>query len=355
MSGPGGSTFDVVVVGAGAMGSATAWQLARRGRTVALIEQFDPLHHHGSSHGATRIFRVAYRDPTYVRLAVEALGAWRELEADAGETLLEQTGQLDHGAPVAIDQIAGHLAAAGFDAERFTPAEAATRWPGMRFDRAVVHSPDGGRVFAERTLSALHRRAAAHGASIEFGEAVLGIESDPSGGVLVQTSRRRVHAGTVVVAAGAWAREVVPTAIDLPDLTVSIETPAHFLPRDPSARWPSFLHHLDDTAGELAFGAYGLESPGEGVKVGVDHASSLDTVVEYVRTWHPGLVPEVVSSTECRFTSTPDEHFLLERHGDVVVCSPCSGHGFKFTPAIGALAADLCDGQAPRYRFGGAG
>lgn len=351
---PSRSTFDVVVVGAGAMGAATAWQAARRGRSVALLDQFGALHDRGSSHGATRIFRLAYRDPTYVRLAIEALAAWRELERDCGERLLEQIGQLDHGAPHAIEQIAGHLEAAGFVAERLTPDEAAGRWPGMRFDRAVVHSPDGGRVFADRTLAVLHARAAAYGATVRFDEPVRSVVPDPAGGVVVRTAVGELRAGVVVVAAGSWVREVVPASIALPEMTVSIETPVHFRPRDPSNRWPSFLHHLDDEAGELAFGAYGLESPDEGVKVGVDHAPAIEDVVEYVRAWHPGLVPEPVSSTSCRFTSTPDEHFVLERHGDVVVCSPCSGHGFKFTPAIGALAADLCDGLAPRFAFGSA-
>ncbi len=344
--------FDVVVVGAGAMGSATAWQLARRGRSVALrSEQFGPGHDRGSSHGATRIFRVAYRDPTYVRLAVEALRCWRELEADSGETLLEQTGQLDHGSPAAIEQIARHLTEAGFTVERMSPELAAERWPGMRFDRAVVHSPDGGRVFVDRTVAALQRRAAELGAEVRFDEPVLGITPGDDG-VEIRTSAGTLWAGVVVAAAGSWVREVVPDTIALAEFTVSEETPAHFRPCDPARRWPSFLHHLDDDADELAFGAYGLESPGEGVKVGVDHAADVDVVTDYVRTWHPGLVPEPVSSTTCLFTSTPDEHFVLERHGRVVVCSPCSGHGFKFTPVIGELAADLCDGVSPRYRFG---
>ena len=343
--------FDVVVVGAGAMGSATAWQLARRGRSVALVEQFSQGHDRGSSHGATRIFRVAYRDPTYVRLAVEALRCWRELESDTGETLLEQTGQLDHGAPAAIDEIARHLTEAGFTAERMGPEQAGERWPGMRFDRAVVHSPDGGRVFADRTVAALQRRSAELGAQVSFDEPVRRI-TPRDDGVEVRTSERTLRAGVVVAAAGSWVREVVPDTIALTEFTVSQETPAHFRSRDPSQRWPSFLHHLDDDAAELAFGAYGLETPGEGVKVGVDHASDVGVVTEYVRNWHPGLVPEPVSSTTCLFTSTPDEHFVLERHGRIVVCSPCSGHGFKFTPVIGELAADLCEGLSPRYNFG---
>ena len=107
--------FDVVVIGGGAMGSSAAWHLARRGRSVALIEQFAAGHDRGSSHGATRIFRVAYRDPRYLRLAVDALAWWRELEAESGDTLLEQTGQIDHGDPAVIAEIAANLEGAGYD------------------------------------------------------------------------------------------------------------------------------------------------------------------------------------------------------------------------------------------------
>ena len=345
--------LDVVVVGAGAMGSAAAWQLARRGRSVAVVEQFEPGHHRGSSHGATRIFRLAYRDPTYVRLAVEALDAWHDLEAASGTTLLEQTGQLDHGSEAAIDEIAANLEAAGFAGERMTPAQAEARWPGMRFDRAVVHSPDGGRVFAERTVAELQRLAVELGAEVTFDEPVTRIEQT-SDGVVVHTGRRALAARTVVVAAGAWVADLVPAGIELPTFAVSHELPTHFRPRDPGQRWPSFVHYVDGDAGARSFGAYGLETPGEGVKVGVEDAASVDEVVDYVRRWHPGLVPEPVSSAECLFTNTPDEHFVVERHGPVVVCSPCSGHGFKFTPVIGALVADLCDGRPPRYRFGDA-
>ena len=113
---------DVVVVGAGAMGAAAAWHLARRGRQVVVAEQFGPAHERGSSHGASRIFRFAYRDRRYVRLAARALPLWRELESDAATTLLEQTGQLDHGPSGAVEEIEANLRAAGLAAERLTPA-----------------------------------------------------------------------------------------------------------------------------------------------------------------------------------------------------------------------------------------
>ena len=324
-----------------------------------MVDQFEAGHDRGSSHGATRIFRLAYRDPAYLRLAVDSLDWWRRLEAESGDVLLEQSGQLDHGDPAAIAQIIVNLESAGLAAEVLDPNEATQRWPGMRFDRAVVHSPDGGRVFAARTLAALHRQAAVHGAELSFGERVESIEQvddDDGSHVVVRTERREVVARTVVIAAGSWVNELLPAGVALASFTTSIETPVHFRPRDSGLGgapmvWPSFLHHASDSAGELSFAAYGLESPGEGVKVGCDDAPGVEAVIDYVRRWHPGLDPEPVSSTQCRFTNTPDERFVIDRFGPIVVCSPCSGHGFKFTAIIGDLVADLCDGVAPQHDF----
>ncbi len=357
--------FDIAVIGAGAMGSAAAWQLARRGHSVVLLEQFAAGHQRGSSHGATRIFRVAYRDPTYVQLASESLQAWAELEQESGQVLLEQSGQVDHGDPLAIEQVASNLDSAGFAALRLSPEQAQQRWPGMKFDRAVVLSVDGGRVFADRTVSALHRCAANRGVSVNFNEAVHSVSSAAEG-VVLQTSDRKLQAQLLVVAAGAWVEDFLPGEFLLPKLTVSEQIPVVFRKRNPELLWPSFLHHVHPSAAALAFGAYGMESPlgapesthsgfidsgVDGVKVGVDNATDVDQVVAYIRQWHPGLDPDPASYTNCLFTSTADQQFVLKRQGPVVVCSPCSGHGFKFTPMIGQLVADLCEGIATRYDF----
>ena len=168
----------------------------------------------------------------------------------------------------------------------------------------------------------------------------------------------------VVVAAGAWTARLLGGLVDLPDLVVEAEQPSHFRPLDPGAAWPSFLHHVPGPAGPdgdpLAFDAYGLLTPGEGVKVG-GHGTTAPVdpdrrphgpdpartaaLVDYVREWFPGLDPEPVSTTSCLFTSTPDEHFVLDRRGPLVVCSPCSGHGFKFVPAIADEVTRLVAGD----------
>jgi sarcosine oxidase len=352
---------DVVVVGGGAMGSSTAWWLARRGRDVVLLEQFEQGHARGSSHGATRIFRFAYPYPDYVRLAQRALPLWRELEADAGRTLLETTGAVDHGDPASVDATAAALAACNAPHERLSPDAAAERWPHMRLDRAVVFHPDGGRCLAGATVAALQERAAAHGADVRFGTgpAVVRAAGD---GVAVRAGDEEWIAPVAVVTAGAWARRTASGLVDLPPTTVTREQIQHFAPRHGAdgRHWPSFIHHRTPWV-------YGLFSAGEGMKVAEHHvgpvvdpdAVDIGTIPElteraatYVTEWFPGLDPTAMHVSRCVYTTTPTEDFVLDRRGPIVIGSPCSGHGFKFTPVVGRILADMADGQpGPGGRF----
>ena len=321
------------------MGGATAWQLQKRGVDVTLHEQFGPGHVRGSSHGGTRIFRFAYDDAEYVHMAMRALPLWRELEADAGEPLLDITGGVDHGPIDQIDRLSAVLTATGAPHEVLDPDAAAARFPGMRFDeRALVH-PDGGRCRADASVAALHRLVDTRYES----------KVDDVGAL---------DADVVVVAAGAWLSKLLPD-IDLPPLVVTREQKCHFVPRDGSAAWPSFIHRQAN-----GVGIYGLETPGEGVKVAEHHIGpvvdpdtrdfellpdGVERIVEYVDRWFPGVDPTPVFPATCLYTNTPNEDFLLDRVGDVVIVSPCSGHGFKFAPEIGRLAADLALGSAPEH------
>ena len=363
---------DVVVIGAGAMGSAAAWDLARRGRQVVLLERFERGHSWGSSHGATRIFRVAYRDPLYSKLAADAIPMWRDLESHSGETLLEQTGQLDHGHVAAVDEIESTLRLGGWAFDRLTPEAAHERWPGMVFDTAVVYSPDGGRVFADRTVEAQIALAERAGAEVHFSTPADRIERSGDG-VRVHAGGRSWEADAVIVAAGAWLPEISGLSdfdITLPALQVTEQQPVHFAIR-PGFAFPSYVHHRDSGAGgnTVAAVTYGLESPGEGVKVGIDQthpvaglaSRSLETLEErtaeaaaYAEQWLPGADTSAATAVSCLFTVTDDDDFILDRRGPVVICSPCSGHGFKFTPIIGHIVADLALGgeqQVARWRL----
>jgi sarcosine oxidase len=331
------------VIGAGTMGSATAWWLARRGVDVVLLEQFEPGHTLGSSHGGTRIFRLAYYDPTYVRMAQAALPLWRELEDDAGETLLEITGAIDHGNPASIDLVADAMAACDAPFERMPIEAAAERWPAVRFDRSVLFHPQGGRCLADATVAALQRRAQAHGADVRFNApASLRVLGDS---VEVEAGGETWAAPVAVVTAGAWVAKVLGSLA--PDVTVTQEQVQHFAPVV-EQEWPSFIHHREKWI-------YGLLTPGEGVKVdehfagpvidpdaraprNVEHDAAM---VRYVEEWMPGLDPTPLHKAECLYTTTPEESFVLDRVGPVVIGSPCSGHGFKFTPLIGQRLADL--------------
>jgi sarcosine oxidase len=343
---------DVVVIGAGAMGSATTWWLARRGRSVALVEQFAQGHARGSSHGASRIFRYAYADPRYVRMVQAALPLWRELEDDVDTTLLEITGGLDHGVPALVAPVASAIAACGVEHVQLTADAAHERWPGMRFEGGVVYCPGAGRCLADATVRALQDRAAALGADVRFstGPATLDWTDDR---VRVRAGDDEWAAPAAVVTAGAWLPAVLGSRASLPPMRVTRERIQHFAPRGsapPVSEWPSFIHHRPDAW------RYGLVSPGEGVKVaehmtgpvtdpsddppGEPDPVAADRMRRYVEAWLPGLEPVPVHPATCLYTTTPTADFVLERRGPVVIGSACSGHGFKFTPLVGRILAD---------------
>ena len=343
------------------MGSAAVWHLARRGVDVVLLERFGPGHANGSSHGASRIFRFAYPDEAYVRMAQSALPLWRELEQDCGEALLETTGGLDVGGEADIAPIEAALAANGAACERVAVLDATDRWPGFALDGddVVLWQPDAGRVWAERTVTALQAQAAHHGGEVRHHEAVLSLS--PATGH-AQTDADEYLAETVVVTAGAWTAQLLGD-VGVP-LTVTREQTFHFDPLDDDLSWPSFIHHRGDDAAAI----YGLETPGEGIKV-AEHGTgaivddpdpaqrSFDVdeigrqrVIRYVTERVPGVDPRPSTELTCLYTSTPDSAFVLERRGRVVVGSACSGHGFKFTPLIGERLADLAVGATDGAR-----
>ncbi len=330
--------MKVAVVGGGVMGAATAWRLRARGVDVTLYEQFGPGHVRGSSHGGSRIFRFAYDVPEYVAMAKAALEGWRELEAEAGVPLLDITGGVDHGPAEEIERLSASMRSLDAPHEVLDGAVAEARFPGMRFDERVLVHPDGGRCRADAAVAALQGLVDTHHDSRV-------------------TSIADLDADVVVVAAGAWLAKLLPD-VGLPRLTVTREQVLHFDSRIDVA-WPSFIHRQAN-----GVGVYGLETPGEGVKVAMHHvgaavdpdARSFDLdeeqvrqVVAYVERWFPGLEPTPVFPTTCLYTNTDNEDFLLDRVDDVVIVSPCSGHGFKFAPEIGRLAADLAMGEPPAH------
>jgi sarcosine oxidase len=324
---------DVVVVGAGVMGLAAARALKRAGREPVVLERFRIGHTHGSSHGATRIFRLAYVEPDWVRLAQEALPLWRELEAESGETLLDFTGLVD--LPLELDRLVATLEATGTAYEVLTAAELEHRFGLATNCCKAVFQPDAGVVLADRAL-----RAFGLGLDIREETAARRLLSDG-----VETDDGLIEAETVVVAAGGWARELLATAgIDLP-VRPTRETVAYF---EVGRTVPSVIDYRNRetyalTAGDgvLKVGVHRTGPPTDPDDAGEPDPEIVDFATGWARRSYRLADADPTRVETCIYTNTDDTDFVLERHGSIVVCSACSGHGFKFAPAVGARVAAL--------------
>ncbi|MFN2588439.1 MAG: FAD-dependent oxidoreductase [Actinomycetota bacterium] len=339
--------MKAIVVGAGVMGAATARALAWRGHDVTVFERFAFGHDRGSSHGESRVFRFSYPDATYVAMAMEALPLWRELEEQVGEDLLTTTGGLDRGK--ALDDHVEALQACGAECEVLEPGEAEARFPWLGAgDGPVLFQADGGVIAAERAVHAFLRAAAARGAVLRDETKVLSV--DPAaGGVVVETERGSLRADVAVVTAGAWAKELVaPLGVDLPTRPTR-ETVAYFDLDEPRlttlVEWgdPS-VYSLPSRPGVLKAGEHIAGPTTNPDEEGQANEGSVRRLSEWVARRFPTANPRPRRAETCIYTNTPDESFVLERHGDVVVGSPCSGHGFKFAPLIGKRLAALATG-----------
>lgn len=360
---------DVVVVGGGAMGSAAAGQLARRGHSVRLFEQFEAGHHIGASHGATRNFNLAYAQDDYLDLVTEARDLWDELSEETGTPLLDLVGLVNHGDVPRLRRIHEAHTARGIPSEFLSAAEAGERWRGMRFRSDVLFVPGSGRVRAADSLAALRRSAESRGARFEYSTPVRAVRVDGPDRVLIETDAELVSARRVVVTAGAWTTALIGASVALPPLVVTQEQPAHFALRDPDDVWPSFNHDPDPGDPLDAYWyspVYGMLTPGEGVKAGWHGVGpvtdpdartfrpdprQLDALRRYVEEWLPGVDPATAAPISCTYTSTASQDFILDSVGPVTIGAGFSGHGFKFTPAIGRILADLVEGVPAPARF----
>jgi sarcosine oxidase len=351
----------VIVVGVGGMGSATLFQLARRGRRVLGLERFDIPHAYGSSHGVNRIIRLAYWEhPSYVPLLRRAYELWRALQAQAGEPLLITTGSLDAGAPggAVFEGSRRSCELHGLRHEVLDNAEIQRRFPGYHLpaDTLAVFQPDGGFLMSERCIVA-HVVAAHHaGAEVHAREAVTAWE--PRGeGVWVRTERGDYTANRLVFTAGAWNGNLLPelAALAVPERQVL----GWFQPRRPELftpeRFPVFNLRVPE-GHYYGFPVYGVP----GFKVGRYHhfaehsgADQLDREVhrrdeDILRTFTERYFPEAAGPTMalavCMFTNSPDEHFIIDVHPSapqVSFAAGFSGHGYKFCSVVGEIMADL--------------
>ncbi|TDR94967.1 N-methyl-L-tryptophan oxidase [Enterovirga rhinocerotis] len=367
------NSYDVIVIGVGGMGSAACWHLARRGVRVLGLERFDIPHTMGSSHGFNRIIRLAYfEDPSYVPLLRRAYENWRELESRFGEQLLFITGSVDAG-PAGSAMVEGSLAACrehDLPHRVLSGTELHAVAPG--YDLPATHQavlqPDGGFVSAERAIVAHVGLAQAAGAEIRAREPVLGWEPTASGGVRVTTERGTYEAGRLVLSAGAWMGEFVPALrrVAVPERQVL----GWFQPKEPALFSPERFPVFNMEAEEGKFYGFPVWHV-PGFKIGRWHhlgetgaADALsreagprdeDALRPAVRRYFPQADGATMALRACFFTNTPDEHFIIDTLPDlpqVVVASPCSGHGYKFCSVVGEVLADLATTGGSRFALG---
>ncbi len=357
-------SYDAIVAGVGGMGSAAVYHVARRGRSVLGLEQFDIPHDRGSSHGINRIIRLAYWEhPSYVPLLRRAYELWRELENRAQERLLIITGGIDAG-PEDSPTVKGSLLSCAvhhLPHETLTAAELHRRFPGYRLSRdmVAVYQPDGGFVMSERAIVAHVMAAQALGAEVRAREPVLHWEPDRDG-VRVRTPQGTYAAARLIITVGPWAGDLVPSLATraVPERQVLLWAqplrPERFQP----ATFPVF--NMESPEGRFyGFPVYGVP----GFKIGKYHhrlertdPGAVDREIhpedemvlrEGIRRYFPDADGPTMAMKTCLFTNTPDEHFILDRHPEhpnVAIAAGFSGHGYKFCSVVGEIMADLALG-----------
>jgi sarcosine oxidase len=366
--------YDVIVVGVGGMGSAALWQLAQRGKRVLGLERFDIPHAMGSSHGVTRIIRLPYHEsPAYVPLLRRAYELWRDLEKASRSELLVLTGSLDASRETE-SPFQGALQSArlhGIEHQILSGREVNVRFPGYRLpaDFAALYQPQGGFIASERAIVSHVNAAQERGAEIHAREPVLHWQARPGGeGVIVTTDHGRYEAASLILASGAWMGELVPVLKNkaLPERQVLAwlqpQQPELFTPH----RFPVFNIQVDEgryyglpvyEVPGFKFGRYhhlGESGPVDSIRREPD--SRDETLLRsFAEKYFPLGSGPTMALRSCFFTNTPDEHFIVDfhpEHPQVILASPCSGHGYKFCSVMGEILADLAIDRRTRHDIG---
>ncbi|MGC1459280.1 MAG: N-methyl-L-tryptophan oxidase [Steroidobacteraceae bacterium] len=355
-------SFDVAVIGLGAMGSASIYAAARRGLRVLGVDRYEPGHSRSASFGESRLIRLAYfEDPSYVPLVQEAYARWRALEVASGEKVLIITGLIEAGFPGASLVVDSWRSSTQHNlrSERLTATEANSRFPAFDLpaDWDVIFQSDAGALLPEKAIRLFVAGAKAHGASVRLNTRVIAVEPVGERVQIVLEGGERIEAGSAVVAAGAWIGDLLPDVAA--HLRLTRQPLVWFQPPQPTPvgpdRMPAFLFQ---TASDLV---YGLPNVcGTGVKV-ASHLSGGELSsaeqaraevsqqeVEYlqglIRRYVPAAAGPLVNTSACIYTRSQDGHFVVGLHPQapqLVIASPCSGHGFKFASVMGEILADL--------------
>jgi len=365
--------FEVIVIGAGGVGSAAAYYLSKAGKQVLLLEQFELNHQNGSSYGHSRVIRYTYDNPVYVDLMRDAYPLWFEVQAEADEPLYVKTGGLDFGFPETdtFQRMKASLDASGLDYEHLSEAEIAQRYPQFSLEDGMegLFHADSGLLRASRCVLAHTRLAQDRGATVMDQTPVLSV-TPTAYGVEVRTDHERYTCDRIVLTAGSWAKGLLADqGIDLPLKIMPCQL-AFYQPENAAdfepGKFPVFFAHMNGDYGEMPYGIP-HEDPSIGLKIttfygwdtverpsDVDYTPSLEWT-ERVRGFASQFIPAaagpLLHTRRCLYTLTPDKHFVVDQHPShpqVVIGAGFSGHGFKFTTLMGKMLADLAiNGSTP--------
>lgn len=355
------NNYDAIVLGAGALGSAAAYYLAKSGQRVLLLEQFEIDHQKGSSYGYSRIIRYAYDHPIYVELMRSVYPAWAALEAEAGETLYTKTGGLDFGKAdeSSLQMVINSLVQTGIPHEVLTTEETQKRFPQFRLedDFIALYQADTGIMSASKCVRAHIRLAEKYGATILPNTPILEI-TPQNDSVTVKTAAETYQAGRLVIAAGSWMKTVLANlGLNVPldpercqEIYFNTENSENYT----SDHFPAFIAHLKDRYGQMPYGIASHQD--SGLKVAFHGGKRVTHPVDYTpdqaeveraQQFTKRHLPDATtlrSTRICLYTMTPDEHFLIDKHPaypHIVFAGGCSGHAFKFSNLIGSILTDL--------------
>jgi len=367
-------SFDLIILGLGAMGSAAAYHVARRNQRVLGLDRFTPPHAFGSSHGETRIIREAYFEhPLYVPIVQRAYENWAELELEAGQQLFQQTGGLMIGRPEGI-LVTGAQRSAQLHQlphELLAAKEIRRRFPAFHPSDGMVAvwEPRAGILFPERCVEAHLKMAQRHSAALHFDEPATKWERDGEG-VRVITAKGEYFAQRLLISVGAWIDQLIPELA----LPLQVErqvllwfTPQFHLEYFSPQNCPIYIWEHEPNRIIYGFPDLGEGDVRRGVKIGIHHegertdpdrvrrevgANDIEAMRAILRRIMPAIDTAPHASAVCLYTNTPDANFLIDfhpSHPQVLLASICSGHGFKFSSAVGEILADLLLDSRSRF------
>jgi len=354
------SSYDVAVIGAGAMGSSAAYHLSKTGKKILVVDRFTPPHNLGSSHGQSRIIREAYfESPVYVPLVKEAYELWYQLEKESNKRLLLKTGGLMLGAQDSKVVQGALLSAQTYDLpfEYLNINEIKKRFQGFAppDDTVGVYEKNAGILFPEECIKTNLELAKKSNVTFRYDEIVTGIKYNNE--VEIATNKEKYTAAKLIVNAGAWLNELF-SDLQLP-LVVARQVLFWFKCRNEDSKKflpGNFPVYIWQPEKEKIF--YGFPDLGDGIKIAIHHGGKQTAPHAIDRQVADEEISEMTIiikhyfdvqvsfnySAVCMYTNTPDEDFIIDYHPankNIIIASPCSGHGFKFSSAIGKLLCDM--------------